>query len=428
MFWRDTCLLPLAPERIRAYPTSLPKTTASVSVVSSSSTIRKSTSTKSTTRVFSTRTTNVATFIPIIPSNLESASLPPVAIAAIVICALCAGGAAVFLLYWFLIRDGDKSCKCCPGNGKKGKVAPAGSKGKQMQYSGQQETQRMLGRVTAIPVPESVEPSESGFDEEYRPSFSTEPRPAPKTSRTAQAVDGPYYGVQIPQPKPTHQRQRSADPYRQQPQPKRSSMAVTNEGLRRAELEAQRNRQYQAQLEAQRVAQERRAAELREMEGRLSRQQQQQQARRPNTWFAQAAPSLLDGYTVPAPPPSDLVSDYGDEILVERFGVVRGATPSVASEYLNRHIEPLSSGIVEMYSTTGSQPTFGAGLQHGFVNLASTSFVGSAGSSLPLSGGYRPDYVQGGSSPAYTVQRYATPSLTSEPSTRNHAAGSAYIE
>jgi hypothetical protein len=26
------------------------------------------------------------------------------------------------------------------------------------------------------------------------------------------------------------------------------------------------------------------------------------------------------------------------------------------------------------------------------------------------------------------VQRYATPSLTSEPSTRNHAAGSAYIE
>ncbi len=307
-------------------------------------------------------------------------------------------------------------------------MAPAVSKAKQMQYSDQPETQRMLGRVTAVPVPESVEPTESGFDEESRSSFSTDPRPAPKTPQTAPAIEGPYYGVQIPQPKPTHQRQRSADPYRQQPQPKRSSMAVTNEGLRRAELEAQRNRQYQAQLEAQRVAQERRAAELRYMEGRLSRQQQQQ-ASRPNTCFAGAAPSIVDGYTVPAPPPSDLVSDYGDEILVERFQVVRGATPSVASEYLSRHnsLEPISPGIVEMYSATG-QPNFGSGLQPGYVNLVSSSFVGSASSSLPLTGAYRPEYRQGGSSPAYTVQRYATPSLTSEGSRYPGGAGSAYID
>ncbi|KAI9029147.1 hypothetical protein DFJ74DRAFT_477566 [Hyaloraphidium curvatum] len=66
-------------------------------------------------------------------------------------------------------------------------------------------------------------------------------------------------------------------------------------------------------------------------------------------------PSIVSDYAVPAPPPSDLVSDYGDEILVERF---RGSPPppalvggSARMPALAEVPTPLSPGIVDMYGS-----------------------------------------------------------------------------
>lgn len=138
------------------------------------------------------------------------------------------------------------------------------------------------------------------------------------------------------------------------------------------------------------------------------------------------APSIYSAYQVPAPAPSDILSQYNNTHMDQPQGSSvytyphRIGTPSVASEYLqsrlfpSQMIGPLSPGIVDLY--TPEQPDIGFAV-HAMQSLQGGSETGYSE--------YLAMRTQGSESPAYTVQRFPTPSMASEvwPGTRSNYIG-----